>query len=1056
MATNQNYPHFLQNAPCGEDLFEGKSHKTIAKNIKKLIMSNDTCRVIGIDGGWGSGKSNLIKLVKKQLEEDTDTKGKYHIFEYDAWGFQTDFQRRSILENLTSFIVKEFPGLDKKKWEGRLYKLLSRKRSAGAKTVKELSAVSKVASVLSIFSPLFFILLRLLNSSTTIYVVYSLLFAIVLFITYRLQISNMIKYGQDTSFNNVLHEMFYSYLDYKGEETLEEVLKYETIYEEEPSSRDFKTWINDINKDLSKFKQNLIIVFDNMDRLPKKKVQELWAAIHTFFAEETYSNIHIIIPFDREYQAKSCSNQDTVVSDNLNEISYGDDFINKTFNIVYRVSPPTMRNWKEYFRTIWKSAFGDGSEPDDSVPQVYDLLTSAHTPRKIIAFINEFVSIKQLFAGENIPDKYIAIFILKKNEISKNPNKEILSPHYLGALSFLYGSDTDLPKYISALYYQLPVEKALDLIYVDQLKRALDEGNVERVKDIQNLALFPNLLENAIASITNTANTTMVLNECLNKNNSFEKGIWTCVWKSLKEREEYSLQDYQKVLLTKIPNSKDKETYLKNIITSFYKSPGFDAINFYNDIKELSVIDGINPIKYLENKVIEYQDFLKYIEISCKDYNKYRIKCDNDKLDEYLGNIDIDEISNISGIKYIIDEYKLPRYKDNLNALIDQNTNSIDSTNILYNHLKELDRPVKKVLSDNIIYSLATSISNDEVFYVDLLCMRMAKGSSYSSSYDSPFTEALSKTDEVWVDKVASQIENYICYGDLLRNAPLLDYALYKAVVIRLTEESYGVQRLNIKETLFRYDSILNSLEKLSPQSLLKKLDVWRKYAVKEIVESNVKNIPIPFFKDALSVNNDLTTHCIQTAKKYIGTIQKDSWKETIKENAYDYQLMSVLKCDTQICFDAFKEVVEESCVSQSLSLSIETYKELMSIFSKRSFISFFKKIRDMYCSGNVIMTTELFELIGEGLMLHGKLEDKEESLRTIFIPSILDDANIVTLLLKHKELLSKIVAKTSSEEAQDFMDKLKALYPSYKKNKEMMELFSDLKIEITAQKNDK
>ena len=54
---------------------------------------------------------------------------------------------------------------------------------------------------------------------------------------------------------------------------------------------------------------------------------------------------------------------------------------------------------------------------------------------------------------------------------------------------------------------------------------------------------------------------------------------------------------------------------------------------------------------------------------------------------------------------------KLPKYKDNLNVLIDQNTNSTDSTKILYNHLKELDKPVEKVLSDHIIYSLASSIS---------------------------------------------------------------------------------------------------------------------------------------------------------------------------------------------------------------------------------------------------------------------------------------------------------------------------------------------------------
>ena len=30
----------------------------------------------------------------------------------------------------------------------------------------------------------------------------------------------------------------------------------------------------------------MIIVFDNMDRLPNNKVQELWSSIHTFFAEK--------------------------------------------------------------------------------------------------------------------------------------------------------------------------------------------------------------------------------------------------------------------------------------------------------------------------------------------------------------------------------------------------------------------------------------------------------------------------------------------------------------------------------------------------------------------------------------------------------------------------------------------------------------------------------------------------------------------------------------------------------------------------------------------------
>lgn len=64
------YPSYLQTSPIGKDLFAGKSHETISKKIAQQIKHDNHCQMIGIDGGWGSGKSNLVKLISKELNED--------------------------------------------------------------------------------------------------------------------------------------------------------------------------------------------------------------------------------------------------------------------------------------------------------------------------------------------------------------------------------------------------------------------------------------------------------------------------------------------------------------------------------------------------------------------------------------------------------------------------------------------------------------------------------------------------------------------------------------------------------------------------------------------------------------------------------------------------------------------------------------------------------------------------------------------------------------------------------------------------------------------------
>jgi predicted KAP-like P-loop ATPase len=114
---NEKHPHFIPNSPCGVDQFEGHSHTTVADCIFDVLRNDESCRIVGIDGGWGTGKSNLIELVRKKIESDSV----YHFFLYDAWGHQNDLPRRSILEELTDYLTEDSKDkdglLNNKKWK---------------------------------------------------------------------------------------------------------------------------------------------------------------------------------------------------------------------------------------------------------------------------------------------------------------------------------------------------------------------------------------------------------------------------------------------------------------------------------------------------------------------------------------------------------------------------------------------------------------------------------------------------------------------------------------------------------------------------------------------------------------------------------------------------------------------------------------------------------------------------------------------------------------------------------------------------------------------------
>ena len=57
---------YLSNEPIGEDLFASQAQNKIADVISSNISE---LQMIGIEGPWGSGKSNLVKILEKSYSK---------------------------------------------------------------------------------------------------------------------------------------------------------------------------------------------------------------------------------------------------------------------------------------------------------------------------------------------------------------------------------------------------------------------------------------------------------------------------------------------------------------------------------------------------------------------------------------------------------------------------------------------------------------------------------------------------------------------------------------------------------------------------------------------------------------------------------------------------------------------------------------------------------------------------------------------------------------------------------------------------------------------------
>lgn len=1045
---NKIYPQFISNLPCGEDHTEGKSQEHLAVAIAEHIISTDSkdenqlSRIIGLKGEWGTGKSNVIKILDKPNEELQKAhnvlkqiKDGYHIFEYDAWGHQEDLQRRSFLETLTKDLISEEilygeTTIETKKgdlktvtWEEKLKYLLATKREFETETKPKLNDCFVLAVLVTIFTPICAIIANVDCISDiwwlSILITIIPILGAIGFLLWK-------KHKDKWSIKNVFQEIVSIY---SGK--IQNDVSSEIVSEDEPSVSDFKKWMEDISNHLSTSNKKLIVVYDNMDRLPADKVKELWSSIHTFFAEKGFKNIWVIIPFDEKHL--SCAFGESGEKEQLTK-----HFISKTFPVVYRVTPPVITDYKELFDNLYSQAFGNTEEKDrNTIFRILRLEKPNATIREMIEFINSLVALKQIWK-EDIDLLYCAVFKLKENDIINHPiveyisveqdgethistkdatiEEEILSGYYLGDyIKNIIPNDETLQTNIAALVYGVPKNFAKQIPMIKYIDSCF-EDNSNDINKYSQSSKFVDILQTNIqdADKAKTDNIIKSLSKLNTESLSVtDKTKIANLWDELTKRKEdqkLSQQEFDDSYQSLLLYVNDKENLLARLcerLQSFGKEENvdFSGANYYNALKSIQDFIsgnniGIDIIHYLTEIGKDPKTFVDYVQAAKDDYKLFKLSTDNSKLNDYFFNGD-KNIEALSILEFIKDDsrYNFDGLKQKIEAIIPTSELTIANFKKIFDAYKSIsdDKPLKVQLKQNQRNDIWNSLSNqvDKDEYLEIAAIQLANNVNIAANL----------TDEQ-IEYIAKQIDYYGNYGDLLVDS---NNQNLNKVLKYMTENKLGCV-LSLDKVLPQFFNVKNKIN-VTEDKLLIQLAKWSDS--KDIItQENIQNIiPKELYQFTKETDNDLTKHINEIAIKALSTVDENTLYNQINQpnqpntNNYWYKVVENL-IDTDFCkplpenifnigIRYLKEVASNGTRPKENSVRAKIIERL----DKRKTGATIEEIRNVFCNSQSTITTQKFQYLENWLRQQGKLKSRASEVVHHIIDPITNDNACLKLL---------------------------------------------------------
>jgi hypothetical protein len=482
----------LDDGPAARDEFG--PHSRIAGAIAKLVSGRASKgRCIALTGPWGSGKSSVILQLEEQLKESRSQGGpRVDVFLFDAWIHQGDPLRRCFLERLIEFACE--PGTDwEEEWKRDLDVNTGRREITTAKQKKPAStlAVMVAISLLVCIPVAGAILGRYDAAKSNFWTNPFSVGAVVLYaIPAVLLIYALWKEGLGGMAASVIRD-------------LRQDTETETVRTREASSTDFRRLFEKVaGRILNDWNRRLVIVIDNLDRVDAASAVNMWTTMRAFFdfgAAEWNQRVWLIVPFDRSALGKLWKTEAAAGDKNGAMTDLSGSFLEKTFQIVFHLSPPVMTQLQVYFEEQMHKAFDDGEVKDhlESVYRIHNLLGPATpSPRQVKSFLNRLRAQTLLWVGkeeECVAIPFLAVHVLKVDVLVENSGalirEDFLSADVINILEQC-APGKDWRQQIAAAHFNVKPDDALQVLLYDRLVAALQTGDFAPLREVRTQPYF--------------------------------------------------------------------------------------------------------------------------------------------------------------------------------------------------------------------------------------------------------------------------------------------------------------------------------------------------------------------------------------------------------------------------------------------------------------------------------------------------------------------------------------------------------------------------------------